>query len=36
VLAVLSWHLIEHPALERRERLAALIRAVLPARLVRA
>lgn len=35
-LAVLSWHLIEHPALERRERLAALIRAVLPARLVRA
>ncbi len=36
VLAVLSWHLIEHPALERRERLAALIRAVLPARLVKA
>lgn len=35
VLAVLSWHLIENPALERRERLAALIRSLLPASLVK-
>lgn len=35
-LAVLSWHLIENPALERRERLAVLIRSVLPRRLVQA
>ena len=35
VLAVLSWHLIENPALERRERLAAFIRAKLPGRLIR-
>jgi peptidoglycan/LPS O-acetylase OafA/YrhL len=34
VLAVLSWHLVESPALERRERLAGLIRMMLPARLL--
>lgn len=34
VLAVLSWHLIESPALERREGLARGIRARLPARLL--
>ena len=36
VLAALSWHLIEDPALERRERLAALIRTLLPTRLIQA
>lgn len=36
VLAALSWHLIENPALERRERLAALIRTLLPTRLIQA
>jgi peptidoglycan/LPS O-acetylase OafA/YrhL len=36
LLAVLSWYLIESPALERRDLPAALIRAVLPRRLVRA
>lgn len=36
LLAALSWHLVESPALERRERLATFIRSVLPKRLVNA